>query len=146
MNADETNKMKNKGPEGNPFGVPEGYFDNFASRLQDRISTEVRDKEVVLTHASSRLRSRLVPVMVLGSVTVLAVLFMFRWLSTPDLVIPTAQVSELIEYSSYNFDESQLVDALVSTGDPVNTSTEQNQILDYLSDQDLDLTDASIDL
>jgi hypothetical protein len=146
MNADEKDKMKNKGPEGNPFGVPEGYFDNFAARLQDRISAEVREKESILTPVHSRLRFRLVPVMILGSVTVLAVLFFFSWLNTPELVIPQIQVSELIEFSSYNFDEDQLIEVLENTTDSTQSSLEDARIMEYLSTQELDFTDASIDL
>jgi hypothetical protein len=144
MKEEEINELKRKIPGGNPMGVPEGYFDTFSSRLQDRINAEVRHpapaRRVVWVPA------RLVPVLAVAGVVLITTLFTIRWFLSPELVIPQAQVSELIEFSSYNFDEDQLIEVLENTTDSTQSSLEDARIMEYLSTQELDFTDASIDL
>jgi hypothetical protein len=132
---------------GEPMHVPEGYFENFSSRIQDRISAEYRRENTVPELFRTRIKQRLVPALALVSVLIFAGIFTIKWLYKPqELFIPQAQVSELIEYSGYNFDESQLMDAIETPKENSTEAHDEKQIMEYLSTQDVDLTDVTVDL
>ncbi|MFN8208407.1 MAG: hypothetical protein U0T82_13510 [Bacteroidales bacterium] len=141
---EEGDELRRKIPGENPMGVPSGYFDTFASRLQDRLNAEVRHPAPARPLAW--IPARLVPALAVAGVVLIATLFTIRWFLSPELVIPQAQVSELIEFSSYNFDEDQLIEVLENNADSTQSSLEDARIMDYLSTQEIDFTDASIDL
>ena len=100
-----------KFPKGNPFKVPETYFETFSARLNKRMEQRNAARNQVLWW-EPLLAPKLLPAWIVsGIATVLVIGFIFLGKRVkPD--IPLAVFSESIEMTGYYFDESDIVLAM----------------------------------
>ena len=140
MNSHSGNEWENF-PKGNPFEVPETYFDTFSARLNKRMEQRnaARNKA---PWWEPLFAPRLVPAWILsGIATVLVIGFIFfRKPAQPD--IPLAVFSESIETTGYYFDESDIVLAMeekdISVADP---GISRRDIVNYLINENYSIHD-----
>ena len=118
-----------------PFTVPENYFDNFAVRLQERMQTESKPglfrKTYELVRPQLALAAAIAAFAVIGYVTVK--LIMNDNTSTDNVV----EITDVIDYYLDDFDDDMLISTLAEGNNIewINTSMENNNILDYLSEE-----------
>jgi len=140
MKQQEKTGVGNRIPkEGNPFSVPDHYFDNFASRLSDRIhEKELTEKNPALSEKPA-LHPRLVSA-IAGPVALAVVLVTwFVFIRHPSLKIPQAKFSEAIEYTGYYYEEDMLLQTLETPSDSVSPGLDKKDIIDYLGKEDIDI-------
>ena len=135
----------NEIPKESPFGVPEGYFENFRDRLQMRISTEaVKTKEVPVR----KLRPRITWAVSVAAVLILGLgVFKFLVPHQQPAELSKAEISAYLQQDAYNLDESELYDDYNDVYDAnENTSATssreeyKDQIVEYLLDEDVEVS------
>jgi len=126
----------NQFPKGNPFGVPNAYFDTFSARLNRRLEQR-NTARMKVPWWEPLFAPRLVPAWIVGGIATMLVigLFFFRKPVQPD--IPVAVFAESIEMTGYYFDDSDIALAMeekdmtvadpgISRGDIVNYLINEN--------------------
>lgn len=118
------------------FTAPEGYFDNLAVRIQDRIVKENQTAEKV------SFWQLLKPQLAFAS---LILVFAFLTYSVYTLVVPEDEISrglsaihlELSDFEQIDIEEDIIVDAIISTEDTVRSKKEvkielSDELMQYL--------------
>ena len=128
-----------------PFSVPDNYFDQFPSRIQERL-TETPVVPISRTYNISRVVA--MAAMFIGLVTVgyfgLKMIF-----NGQDIrMLSEDEVSTAIEYYGHEFDDDMLIAAIVESDidiDPQDIDYESDAIIEYLSSEEIDFNEILID-
>ncbi|MEX1188614.1 MAG: hypothetical protein WED33_05105 [Bacteroidia bacterium] len=137
---DKISDLENGFPKGNPFKVPEGYFDRFPSRMLDKIENENSSYQ-------SPFSILLKPVFLLAaaSVTIFIGIYILKvdkqdsqLVSADEIsryvyqegIIDEIDINEIIEYS-----DATIYDAIEVS------ENESSEIEKYLLDEDIDIND-----
>jgi hypothetical protein len=130
----------------NPFEVPDGFFDTFSSKVQDKIAAE--KKKTIWSVIFETVIKPKIAIPVLASLCLVAVgiKIMYR----PPTVInynETAITYNDLSQSDYltDIDESILMDALNTATNKSNTSS-KTEIENYLIENNIDVNDLANEL
>lgn len=128
-----------------PFGVPDNYFDELPSRIQERLS---ETSTVSISRISPVRRSLALAAMFIGLVT-LGYFGMKMILNGQDArMLSGEEISTAIEYFGYQFDDDMLIAAIVESDidlGPQNIDYESDVIIEFLSSEDIDFNEILID-
>lgn len=127
----------------NPFSVPEGYFDAFPCRVQEKIHprSEVNPLKRILAIARPQLALAV-------SFIVIALVFFFgiKMIIKPEIGSTSFTVKEihsLNDYDLFFYDEAFLVDYIEQNNieiDPITIDGDDSEeIINYLMDEDIDI-------
>lgn len=132
-------------PVGNPFRVPDGYFDTFSERLMRRLDEEtspsVFQRMVQFVRPQFALAGGLVLFVLIGYVG-----FNFLLNHQPDdQVLTSTEINSLLETDPAYIDEYTLIDLvdedqINSTTNESNEDAYDDQVADYLMDHDIEMT------
>lgn len=127
----------------NPFEVPDGYFDSFSSKLQDKIAAE--KKQSAWSAIFDTIIKPKIAIPILASVCLVAVgiKFMYKPSATINATNSEVTYSDLSQSSYFHeIDESTLTEALYSSNEIANhnakTESDNNHIENYLIDNNID--------
>jgi hypothetical protein len=129
----------------NPFGVPENYFNEFPSRLQERISVSPSPAEHRLYPAR---RVLAIAAMFMGLVTIGFFGLRVIMNGAGDHLLSAEEVSVAIEYFSPEIDDEMLIAAILESDiqlDDVDADLESDVIIEYLSTKEIDVRDMLIE-
>lgn len=118
-----------------PFSVPENYFDDFPGRLQERMQAESKTglfrKTYELVRPQLALAAAIAAFVVIGYTTVKLIM---NDNGTTNNVV---EIADVINYYIDDFDDELLISTLSEEDgiDWLNTSMENDDILDYLSEE-----------
>ena len=128
-----------------PFGVPDNYFDQFPSRIQERLS---ETPTVSISRVYPVRRSLAMAAMFIGLVTV-GYFGMKMILNGQDArMLSGDEVSTAIEYFGDQFDDDMLIAAIIESDidfGPQNINDESDVIIEYLSSEEIDFNEILID-
>ena len=125
----------------NPFFVPDGYFDSFTARLQEKISAT---KHVAASeHRRWIIQPSYAYILSIG-LLILVTFSVALILRSPDKENFTSEtaMSKLADYSLDNIDESTLLESLpqVEIEAIQNETVTREELLKYIEDENIDLT------
>jgi hypothetical protein len=128
-----------------PFGVPDNYFDELPSRIQERVSETP-------TISTSRVypvrRTLALAAMFIGLVTV-GYFGLRMILNGRDArMLSGEEVTTAIEYYGYQFDDDMLIAAIIESDidlGPQDVDNETDEIIEFLSDEEIDFNEILID-
>ena len=128
-----------------PFGVPDNYFDEFPSRIQERLS-ETPTIPISRTYPARRVLA--MAVMFIGLVTV--GYFGLRMIlnGQDTMMLSGDEVSTAIEYFGHEFDDDMLIAAIIESDidlDPQVIDDETDVIIEFLSGEEIDFNEMLID-
>jgi len=129
--------------QNNPFEVPKGYFENFSIRMSDRISETEEAKVAIPQHAQLR------PVLVFASfagVAMVLLLSVFLVLHH-NKPLSSEEMMEAYRYSAIqDVTDEQLAQIIkdrqaehIAKTDTVQQVKEKQEIIDYLSKENVDI-------
>jgi len=126
----------------NPFEVPESYFESFPLKIQER-----------LTESRKPVRRSIRPQLAIAAMFIglIAVGYAgFRILSSQEepVFFSSEELNETLEYFAYEIDDEMLVSAIVESGisfSPSSSDLLGDEIIQYLSEEDIDISDLMID-
>ena len=131
----------------NPFQIPEDYFDNFPSRLSEKIHARktpgVYEKYILTLKPYLAIAALFIGVVIIGAIFYNV---FFRENSIQEL--KTNDIAELIHEDAYYLSEESIIeiiymDDIVSedeqTGDSENNLP--NEVIDYLINEEIDIID-----
>ncbi len=128
-----------------PFGVPDNYFDELPSRIQERLS---ETPTVSISRVYPVRRSLALAAMFIGLVT-LGYFGMKMILNGQDArMLSGEEISTAIEYFGYQFDDDMLIAAIVESDidlGPQNIDYESDVIIEFLSSEEIDFNEILID-
>jgi len=128
-----------------PFGVPDNYFDELPSRIQERLS---ETSTVSISRISPVRRSLALAAMFIGLVTV-GYFGMKMILNGQDArMLSGEEISTAIEYFGYQFDDDMLIAAIIEsdiTFGPQDIDNETDAIIEFLSSEEIDFNEILID-
>ncbi len=128
-----------------PFGVPDNYFDELPSRIQERLS---ETPTVSISRISPVRRSLALAAMFIGLVTV-GYFGMKMILNGQDArMLSGEEISTAIEYFGYQFDDDMLIAAIIEsdiTFGPQDIDNETDAIIEFLSSEEIDFNEILID-
>lgn len=128
-----------------PFGVPDNYFDELPSRIQERLS---ETSTVSISRISPVRRSLALAAMFIGLVT-LGYFGMKMILNGQDArMLSGEEISTAIEYFGYQFDDDMLIAAIIEsdiTFGPQDIDNETDAIIEFLSSEEIDFNEILID-
>jgi energy-coupling factor transporter ATP-binding protein EcfA2 len=128
-----------------PFGVPDNYFNELPSRIQERLS---ETPTVSISRVYPIRRSLALAAMFIGLVT-LGYFGMKMILNGQDArMLSGEEISTAIEYFGYQFDDDMLIAAIVESDidlGPQNIDYESDVIIEFLSSEDIDFNEILID-
>lgn len=128
-----------------PFGVPDNYFDEFPSRIQERLS---ETPTVSISRVYPVRRSLALAAMFIGLVT-LGYFGMKMILNEQDArMLSGEEISTAIEYFGYQFDDDMLIAAIIEsdiTFGPQDIDNETDAIIEFLSSEEIDFNEILID-
>ncbi|MCK4854002.1 MAG: hypothetical protein KAT31_07065 [Bacteroidales bacterium] len=128
-----------------PFGVPDNYFDELPSRIQERLS---ETPTVSISRISPVRRSLALAAMFIGLVTV-GYFGMKMILNGQDArMLSGEEISTAIEYFGYQFDDDMLIAAIIEsdiTFDPQDIDNETDAIIEFLSSEEIDFNEILFD-
>lgn len=133
-------------PKYNPFVVPTGYFDELPTIIQERC-IQNRPARTIIEWLMLLIKPRFV----FPTLAVIIIAFVtFHYLNTSK-IIPVNEVAEVltIEDQLQNIDESTIIDALsadASIGSETPDDSEQEDIVNYLLDNNVDETNLNNEL
>ena len=128
-----------------PFNVPDNYFDNFPSRIQERLS-EAPVVPISRTYPFRRVLA--MAAMFIGLLTV--GYFGLRMIldGQDTRMLSGEEVSTAIEYFGQEFDDEMLIAAIVESDidlAPQDVDNETDVIIEFLSSEDIDFIELLID-
>jgi hypothetical protein len=143
----KNNKIKLEDiPKTNSFKVPEGYFDNFQSRMANRIIKETDRKHPKPVFIA--LKPRIIGVVTLSVAALVIVGLIIFSPKDQSIVFSESELAEIYQYSAINeSSEIDLIKQLESTmqvNEQIDIFTSKNedfntQALDYLSGDNVDI-------
>ena len=129
-----------KGNTMNPFSVPDGYFENFPSKMQEKISSEQQEPSWVL-----KIMHYVKPQFALGF---MIVAFAVISITTVNYILSTRNESGLnsdlytriIEVDASEFTEQHFIDVLLEDEKEIieKKKIETDYYINYLIDEDID--------
>jgi hypothetical protein len=128
-----------------PFGVPDNYFDDFPSRIQERLS---ETKEPSIPRLFPVRRVIAMAAMFIGLVTVGYFGLKMIQNGQDARMLSGEDVSTAIEYFGYQFDDDMLIAAIVESDidiDPQDNDFESEVIIEYLLNEEIDFDTILID-
>lgn len=124
----------------NPFSVPEGYFENFPTKMQERILSEQKESLWIL-----KLFKHVKPQLALGFIIIAFAVISFTTvnfiLSNRDNSdIKTIFYTRIIEVDASEFSEQHFIDVLFEDEETIikKKEIEKDQYINYLINEDLD--------
>jgi hypothetical protein len=124
-----------------PFSVPDNYFDQFPSRIQERLS---ETPVVPISRTYPARRALAMAAMFIGLVTV-GYFGLRMILNGQDArMLSEDEVSTAIEYFGQEFDDDMLIAAIAESDidiDPQDIDYESDAIIEYLSSEEIDFTE-----
>ena len=128
--------------KGNPFKVPENYFENFSSRMADKISQTEAAKTPATAHAW--LRPKMAFAVAFAGLAIILVVgsLFFNLRGKP---MSSGEMMEAYKYSAIqDVTDEQLAQMLNKTDeqqvtDSVKQAREKQEIIDYLSKDNIDI-------
>ncbi|HKL08004.1 MAG TPA: hypothetical protein VJ896_04465 [Bacteroidales bacterium] len=141
MKKESNIKLKNLKIENkNPFSVPEGYFENFPSRIQEKIVSETRE-----TNRIKQLFHVIKPQLALGFMIVGFALIAITAIDTIMSNRVKSSVSNevytrIIEVDASEYSEQQFIDILLEEEKKSNEQQkeETDEYIHYLMDEGID--------
>lgn len=122
-----------------PFSVPDNYFEELPSRIQDRMTAEP-SPVVYGDFAASRILA--FAAMFIGLITV-GYFGLRLLLNGPDVkLLSGEEVSTAIEYYGQEFDDDMLMSAVLESDielEPYIADNETDVIIEYLASEEIDL-------
>ncbi len=131
----------------NPFKIPEGYFDNFSSRLSEKIhgreTPGFYEKHVLTLKPYLVAAALIVAVIITGKI-----LYNMFYHESNIGDLKSSEIADLISEDAYYISEESIMDIIYAndiaeednkTDDDNNKMT--NEVIDYLIDEDIDLID-----
>lgn len=142
MNRELNNKMKElQGNNQNPFSVPEGYFETFPSRIQEKITSESKQESWVLRFFHIVKPQLALSIMMAGfaiiAITVIDTIMTNR-ASSP---VSNEVYTRIIEVDASEYSEQQFIDILLEEEKEIiknQKKEETDQYIDYLMDEGID--------
>jgi len=119
-----------------PFSVPEGYFENFPSRIKERLESERKPRFLKKPYMS--LRPGLAIAATLAAL-ILAGYAIIKLNFDNSIKTESAQeFAEIIEYYIYDFDDETIAAVFNEENDLhyLNNTFEEEEIINYLSEED----------
>lgn len=128
--------------KGNPFEVPENYFENFSARMADKISQAETDKAPAAAHVW--LRPKMAFAMALAGLAILLIVgtlyFNFgRKSISPGEMMEAYKYSAIQEVTDEQLAQMMNKSEEQQTVDSVKRSSEKQEIIDYLSKENIDI-------
>lgn len=129
----------------NPFGVPDNYFSELPSRIQERLS---ETPTIARSWGYPVRRSLAMAAMFIGLLTVgyFGLKMIFNRQDTR--MLSGDEVSTAIEYFGYEFDDDMLIAAIVESDidiDPQDSDYDSETIIEYLSNEEIDFNEILTD-
>jgi hypothetical protein len=128
-----------------PFGVPDNYFDELPSRIQERVS---KTPAISISRVYPVRRTLALAAMFIGLVTV-GYFGLRMILNGRDArMLSGEEVTTAIEYYGYQFDDDMLIAAIIESDidlDPQDVDNETDAIIEFLSDEEIDFSEILID-
>lgn len=129
-----------KGNRTNPFSVPEGYFENFPTRMQEKISSDNQEPAWIL-----KLMQYVKPQLALGF---MIVAFTFISITTVNYILSNKNDSGLnkdlystIEVDASEYSEQHFIDIIMEEDEKQvieQKEIETDYYINYLVDEDID--------
>ena len=132
---------KEKGREGNPFKVPDGYFDQFEDLMMERIKEVGEDKKVrLLTPKIVRWVSSIAAVLLLGFIG-----FQQLHLKPQQIKMEQETMYAVIEFYAQDLDEATLAEMMAENNvfDEEDTNSDDD-LLDYMDVDELAIIEAIV--
>ena len=133
-------------PKKSPYSVPDGYFDNFSKRLKERMEAERNLSWYKKSYNFVR------PHLALAAAVIGFILISYTGirliLNNNNAEMTIEDIAYIIDDISYDVDDDILISTMVEEEidiEWINASFESEDIFDYLSDDDLELTDLEVD-
>jgi len=133
-------------PKKLPYSVPDGYFDNFSKRLKERMEAERNLSWYKKSYNFVR------PHLALAAAVIGFILISYTGirliLNNNNAEMTIEDIAYIIDDISYDVDDDILISTMVEEEidiEWINASFESEDIFDYLSDDDLELTDLEVD-
>ncbi len=124
-----------------PFSVPDNYFDQFPSRLQEKLS---ETPTVSISRVYPVRRVLAMAAMFIGLVTV-GYFGLRMILNGQDArLLSEDEVSTAIEYYGYEFDDDMLIAAIIESDidlGPQDVDNETDIIIEFLSSEEIDFNE-----
>lgn len=140
------NILSNKN-KGNPFKVPEGYFDNFRSRLSERIHARetpgIYEKYILTLRPYLAIAALFIGVVIIGKI-----FYNVLYPESNIKELKTNEIAELINEDAYYLSEESIIEIIYmsdvepedeKTGDSEDNLT--NEVIDYLINEEIDIID-----
>ncbi|HUW06183.1 MAG TPA: hypothetical protein VMW01_07965 [Williamwhitmania sp.] len=140
---EELEKVVEGFPKGNPYKVPEGYFNEFPRRLKEQLS---QPSFIEVTHRPSRRFIYTQLAYAAGFALLISLGYLgLRMMEPTKVTQPVAKVTAVRENGVYiDFDEASLIDALQNDHNQVKTTVTDNATKDamiqYLVEDNVDYT------
>lgn len=128
-----------------PFSVPDNYFDEFPSRIQERLS---ETKTIPVSRALPMRRVLAVAAMFIGLLTVGYFGLRTIFNGQDNSMLTGEETETAIEYFGYEFDDEMLVAAMVEYDmnlDQQDPDHETDVIIEYLTGEEIDFSEFLID-
>ncbi len=128
-----------------PFGVPDNYFDEFPSRIQERLS---ETPTVSISRVYSVRRSLALAAMFIGLVTLGYFGLKMILNGQDDRMLSGDEFSTAIEYFGDQFDDEMLIAAIIESDidfGPQEIDNETDVIIEFLSSEEIDFNEILID-
>lgn len=126
-------------PKYNPFSVPAGYFDELPASVQQRVTAEKQPGLSIIEWLQLAIRPRFVfPVLTVVFIAFTGIRYMNRDAVQPVKLPYTAETSIDEQLQLQNIDEATIVDALASQGSAQSVTDENQHIVDYLVENNVD--------
>lgn len=125
-----------------PFSVPEGYFQNFSTRLRNKLETERKPGFFGKTYMI--LRPQLAIAATFAALIISGYAIIRFGLNKDRYTEPSQEYAEIIDYYIYDFDDETIMAVFTEENNLnyLNNNLEEEEIINYLTeDTDLDYTD-----
>jgi hypothetical protein len=118
-----------------PFSVPENYFDDFTVRLQERMHAE--KKTGLFRKTYEMIRPQLAIAAAIAAFAVIGYTTVTLIVNDNNKTDNVVEIADVINYYFDDFDDDMLISTLAEGNgiDWMNTSVENDDILNYLSEE-----------
>jgi len=131
----------------NPFKIPGGYFDNFRSRLSEKI--HAREAPGIYEKYILTLKPYLaIAALFIGVVIIVRIFYNVFYPGNNIQELKTNEIAELISEDAYYLSEESIIDIIymndIEPGDEKVNNFEDNitnEVIDYLINEEIDLND-----
>ena len=120
----------------NPFKVPEGYFESFSARLNDRIHEKSR---IILPAKKAFAWKPYLAAAILLIVALVTGNYMFNHSGQRAAERLRTEISQVVEQELYSISEETIIEVMESESPllPVNPSGNADEMIDYLLNENI---------